>query len=125
MVSALSANTRTAPRNNEPAIWAENIHPLLHSLMAAHINKYKRVMLNRLLKLGNMTILDLPRLDRFVVEGRNNLCYNWVLGRCTGRRCNFIQQGGHAPADQITQEFAQDMASKLSGPLAEFAEAGK
>ena len=82
-------------------------------------------MLNRILKLGNLTINDLPHLDRFLVDGRNNLCYNWVLGRCTGRRCSFIQSGGHVPADQITTEFAQEMVAKLTSPLAEFAAAGK
>ena len=93
--------------------------------MLAHINKYKRVMLNRLLKLGNITIADLPRLDHFIVKGRNNLCYSWVLGQCTRRRCNFVQQGGQASVDQVTQDFAQEMAAKLSGPLAEFAAASK
>ena len=72
-------------------------------------------MLRKVLEPANLSLDDLPKIGSYVKQGRNTLCYNYVLGHCTTHFCNFKE--GHAPATDITDEFARDMIAKLEGPL--------
>ena len=55
---------------------------------------------------------DMPTLPIYLdMEAGNKLCYNFVLGQCTGRYCT--HKAGHASVDDITQDFATAICTLL------------
>lgn len=60
----------------------------------------------------NKTFADLPKLDKYVKDGKNILCYRKVLGFCNrGKKC--YNQGGHAAGDKfvIPDGFASQLCT--------------
>jgi hypothetical protein len=62
-------------------------------------------MLKKLLEVGGKQWSDLPMMEGHVnlQTNKNTLCYNHVLGFCSGNRCRFK----HVPKHQVTLEFAK------------------
>ena len=77
--------------------------------------KHKAVYLTAMLNHANITIDDLPKpaLDHDTGSG---ICYNFILGRCAVDQC----QHEHVNAQDITDEFATDLLSKLRPSITEF-----
>lgn len=61
--------------------------------------------------LAGVTWPDMPKIDRYVEGNTNKLCYNYILGKCTSRYCTHRQ--GHAPATEITNDFATTLCTAL------------
>ena len=61
--------------------------------------------------LAGVTWDDMPKLDKYNKPDGNALCYNFVLGKCTGRYCTHKQ--GHAPAADIPNDFASSLCTML------------
>ena len=118
VVSGLTtaAASRRTPRIT--GVRKTDIHPGIKTLMTAHLRQSPFIQLRKVLSHSNMTIDDLPTLPDYIRNGTNGLCYNYILGHCTSKYCNYKE--GHAPASKITNEFARTMISKLEGPLAMF-----
>jgi hypothetical protein len=60
-----------------------------------------------MLELGGKEWKDLPPLEGFVDKqtSKNMLCYNNVLGYCSGKNCRFK----HVQKDQIPDQFAKEL----------------
>ena len=55
-----------------------------------------------ILDAANKRYTDLPRMERYVEGGRNQLCYTWMFRHCPwGHQCEFQ----HPPAREFTDEF--------------------
>ena len=118
VVSGLTtaAASRRTPRIT--GVRETDIHAGIKTLMTAHLRQNPYIQLRKVLTHANMTLEDLPTLPEYIKNGTNGLCYNYVLGNCTSKYCNY--KDGHALASKITHEFARNMINKLEGPLAMF-----
>ncbi len=124
VVSGLTQGSTTGSkrlrRDTNPKITGvreTDIKPDLKTLTRAHLRKYPYLNLKQVLEHSNMSFADLPKLDAYMNNGHNTLCYNYVLGHCTSQLCHYKDRGGHAPAEKITDAFAREMIEKLDGPL--------
>ena len=125
VVLALSATTshpsvRTGAQAGGTGIQIRqgNVHPLITNAMGPYIQKFKSVMLTRLVEFCGCAISDLPTIPDYVKDGANTLCYNYVLGKCVHKGC--CQKNGHAPATAITNEFATQLLDRLQPGINEF-----
>ena len=104
-------------------------HPKIAALMDPYLKKLETaneyLQIGKVLDAAGKRMTDLPtNIPTFVnKEGRpHNLCWTFILGRCTFGRCRFYR--GHASRAQITNEFAdlvcdvigKGVTSLLEGP---------
>ena len=92
-----------------------DIHPKLKMLTLGHLRNHAYLHLKQVLEHSNMTFADLPTISAYMDNGRNTICYNYVLGQCTSQFCHYKK--GHVPVDKITEEFANEMVAKLDTPF--------
>ena len=92
-----------------------DIHPKLKMLTVGHLRNHAYLHLKQVLEHSNMTFADLPTMSAYMDNGRNTICYNYVLGQCTSQFCHYKK--GHVPIDKITEEFANEMVAKLDTPF--------
>ena len=106
-------------RPRQAGVRQTDIHPSsLKALMNAHLRDNLYIQLGAVLRNSNLTFNDLPTLPKYMLNGRNTLCYNYVLGNCSSKFCNFKNNGGHAPVEDITNDFANRMIQLMEAPLA-------
>jgi len=93
-----------------------------HPRIAEMVNPYLErtngmIYLPTVLEESNLSMEDLPTLDRFhnAVTGRTNMCWSQVLGPCPYRDCYFASRGGHPARDDYTDEFVDKVVAIL-GP---------
>ena len=117
--SATSGAASTTKRQRRQAqivgVRETDIHPKLKMLTMGHLRNHPYLHLKQVLDHSHMTFADLPTMEAFMANGRNTLCYNYVLGQCTSQYCHYKK--GHAPVDKITEAFADEMVAKLDGPF--------
>ena len=83
-----------------------HVHDFIRNKLAEMHKKFNgRVMLKKVLELGGKQWSELPMMEGYVntQTNKNMLCYNHILGFCSGNRCRFK----HVPKHQVTLEFAQ------------------
>jgi hypothetical protein len=113
------APTPTPTRSQAPApdrpvqIRQTDIHPTLKSFMSRYITHFRSVQWKTLMQASQVSEGDLPTLPKYMKDGRNGLCYAYVLGKCQGRICGRYPEG-HAPATDISDEFAQALCRALA-----------
>lgn len=62
--------------------------------------------------MAGVTWDTIPRITAYVgTDGKNNLCYNYILGKCNPRYCH--HRTGHAGVADITDEFAEALCAAL------------
>ena len=106
-----SAGSTTGDR---PVIIRQtDIHPTIKALMAPCVTHFRSIQLRNLLRAANINEGSLPTLDKYVSNGRNNLCYSYVLGKCQGRICGRAAVG-HVPVAEISDEFASSLCTALA-----------
>jgi hypothetical protein len=105
--------TQSASADRPVNIRQSDIHPTLKALMAPYITHFRSIQLRNLLRAANITEQNLPTLPQYLENGRNNLCYSYILGKCQGRACGRASNG-HAPASAISNEFAQTLCDLLA-----------
>ena len=103
-------------------IRTSDVHPHIKSVMGPYLQKFRRVQLTALMRQGNLTFDGLPTLPAYTADGRNMLCYNYLLGKCNTRFC--VNPNGHARAADVTDEFAQQLMEKLNPAIQEFMATG-
>jgi hypothetical protein len=76
-------------------------------LQPFHVKFNGRMMVIKMLTMGGRKWEDLPPLEGFVdtKTSKNTLCYNHVLGYCSGKKCRFK----HPRKDQVTDTFAREV----------------
>lgn len=79
-----------------------------------------RVLLLRLLQLGNIKITKLPVVPELVdATGKNNWCYNYCLGVCPhGENCHYKKLGGHVNGDKLPAAFVANLCQVIEPGIA-------
>ena len=113
---ALPNYAASAQGSRPVTIRQTDVHPVLQQLMSKYITHFRSVQLRSLLRAANLTEADLPSLQKYVANGKNGLCYAYVLGKCQGKMCGNAQQG-HAPVGDITEEFAKALCGRLGSAV--------
>ena len=120
LTQSSTTGTKRLRREANPKITGvreTDIKPDLRTLTRAHLRKHPYLNLKQVLEHSNMSFADLPKLEAYMNNGHNTLCYNYVLGHCTSHLCHYKDRGGHAPAEKVTDAFVREMIEKLDGPL--------
>lgn len=107
-------NASLGQHDNPVVIRSHDIHPALKQLMSKYITHFRSVQLKTLLRAANLNEANLPTIPKYVVNGKNTLCYAYVLGKCQGEICGKAPDG-HAPVAAVSDEFAWELCGMLSG----------
>ena len=95
------------------AIRQTDIHPKIKALMTAYIAHFRSVQFRLLCKAADVTENDLPTIPRYVIDGKNGMCYSYLLGKCQGKVCRHAPSG-HVAASEISDAFATALCTKLA-----------
>ena len=95
-----------------------DIHPKLKMLTMGHLRNHAYLHLKQVLDHSNMTFADLPTMTSYMENGRNTICYNYILGQCTSQFCHYKK--GHVPVEKISDTFADEMVAKLDIPFGQW-----
>ena len=110
--STTSSLTQPTLKPRQKDIRATDIHPLIKRHFEPHFQRFGQLQLVRLMKLSGVSWPQMPKLTTYMDGTTNKLCYNYVLGRCTTRYC--AHKSGHAPVEDITTIFANDICNLLN-----------
>jgi hypothetical protein len=89
-----------------------DIHPMFTQLMARYITHFGSVQLQSLLRVAGLSEAELPTIPKYTKDGKNMLCYAYVLGKCQDKMCGKLPHG-HASALDITDTFAKELCGRL------------
>jgi hypothetical protein len=91
----------------------DHVHPVLKGHLASYHSMFKgSMMFGKVLKAANLTWEDLPKLTGYTDDrGRNQLCFNYICGRCTFRPCRLRK--GHAPKEKIPDAWAEGLWKQI------------
>ena len=109
--SSLTGTTHPAT-TQQSTIRQTNVHPTIKALLEPFIQRHRQLQLTRIMMVGGVTWPNMPKIDRLVENGINNLCYNFALGKCTSRYCTH-RRLGHINADAVPDDFATTLCSLL------------
>lgn len=112
-VPPVASQGGTATTDRPVAIRQSDVHPTIRTLMTPYISHFRSVQFRQLCKAAGISEGDLPTIARYLSNGRNGMCYSYVLGKCQGKICGRAQEG-HVPASEITDDFANELCSKLA-----------
>ena len=74
------------------------------------MNKRGSLSLKKVLDAAGVTWDKLPSIQKYITpNGKNDLCYNWVMGYCQSKHCN----RKHAPKEDVPDVFATGMIDLL------------
>lgn len=102
----------TQPSNQQITIRQTNVHPTIKALFEPFIQRHRQLQLTRIMMVAGVTWPNMPRIERLVENGTNNLCYNYILGKCTSRYCTH-RRLGHISASAVPDDFATTLCSLL------------
>jgi hypothetical protein len=109
-------NTPSGQQDKPVLIRGQDIHPAFTQLMSGYITHFRSVQWKTLLKAGKLTEAELPTIPAYVKNGKNTLCYAYILGKCQGKMCGRAPDG-HAPASAISDDFAHALCGSLSSAV--------
>jgi hypothetical protein len=111
--SAISPDNAASGQSGRPVtIRHDDIHPMFTQLMARYITHFRSIQLRSLLRAAGLSEGELPTIPKYMKDGKNTLCYAYVLGKCQGKMCGKSPQG-HAPASDIPDTFAKELSGRL------------
>ena len=110
--STASSLTGASTQQQQRGIRQSNLHPTIKALMEPFINRHGQLQLTRIMMVGGVTWADMPKIERLVENGTNNLCYNYILGKCVSRYCNH-RRAGHINATDVPDGFATTLCNTL------------
>jgi hypothetical protein len=107
--------THSAGSATEKAVFIRqtDIHPAIKALMTPYVSHFRSIQFRLLCKAAGVTERDLPTIPKYLENGRNGMCYSYVLGKCQGKVCGRAQNG-HVPVGEITDTFATELCAKLA-----------
>ena len=80
--------------------------------MEDYIRHFRSVQLRTLCKAAGITESDLPTEAKYLRNGKNMLCYSYVLGKCNGKYCGRAAEG-HVNAGELSTEFVNRLCTLL------------
>lgn len=93
-------------------IRQDDVHPQIRSMMEEYIRHFRSVQFRALCRAAGVAEADLPVEAKYVHNGKNLLCYSYVLGKCNGKYCGRAQDG-HAAANTLSNSFVEQLCQKL------------
>ena len=78
-------------------------------MMEEYICHFRSVQFHSLCKTAGISEADLPTEAKFVKNGKNMLCYSYVLSKCNGKYYGRAQEG-HAPASALSGVFVDNVS---------------
>jgi hypothetical protein len=93
-------------------IRQEDVHPTIKSMMEDYVPHFCSVQLRLLCKAAGITEGDLPTELKYMWNGKNMLCYSYVLGKCNGKYCGWAAEG-HVPSGELSTVFVEKLCSQL------------
>ena len=98
-----------------------DIHPIIKASMGPYMTRIGRLQITRIMALAETSWDEMPRIQKFVDNSTNTLCYNYVLGKCNPRFCH--HKAGHAHVNEIPDDFATTICTLLEPGLTDMTEA--
>jgi hypothetical protein len=71
-----------------------DIHPYFKQMMSCYITHFCSVQWKTLLNASNLMEAELPPIQKYMMTGRNNLCYAYILRKWQGPICGKAMGGG-------------------------------
>ena len=93
-----------------------HVDPEIKAMMTPVYKKYNfQLPISSIAEAAGTAVENLPRLPELVdKKGRNQLCYNHVLGKCMhGSRCKFCMNKGHVHGNRLPPQFVRDLCGVL------------
>ena len=88
----------------------QDCHPKIKKMMAPYWEKFGgRVRFNQILEAADVSINDLPAMNKHVKGGRNQLCWLGALGACTQSGCRFVHEKG----SNLDEAMIDELVSKI------------
>ena len=112
-VPPTDTSSSTAAIDRPVVIRQMDIHPRIKALMAPYVAYFRSVQFCLLCKAANVAEEDLPSLPKYVSNGKNGLCYSYILGKCQGKVCGRAQ-ARHVPAHELSEDFVTALCSRLA-----------
>ena len=109
---------------HDSGVLAHCHQKVIAALQHYHQKFHGRVMLSRLMQLGNIKFKDLPVLPDMIDKktNRSKLCYNYCLGICPHQNCEYAKVGGHIHGSQLPGDFVDKLIAVIEpGAKAAFA----
>ena len=116
ITGAASITTGSANR----IIQQSDIHPKIKNMMMPYLTRVGRLQVTRIMALADVTWDEMPKIDKFLANETNNLCYNYVLGKCSPKFCT--HKSGHASATDVSDAFANSLCTLLQPGLDDMTE---
>ena len=113
--SVSSMTSAAAPNTGGRSVRQADMHPTIKAVMGPYMNRIGRLQITRIMALAETSWEEMPRIPKFVDNDTNNLCYNYVLGKCNPRFCH--HKTGHAHVNEIPDEFANTLCTLLEPGL--------
>jgi len=108
--AASTTSSLTAASTQQRGIRQTNVHPTIKALLEPFILRHGQLQLTRIMMVAGVTWPEMPKIERLVENGTNNLCYNYVLGKCTSRYCT-KRRAGHIT--EVPDGFATSVCNTL------------
>jgi hypothetical protein len=93
-------------------IWQEDVHPIIKMMMEDYVRHFRSVQLRMLCKASGITENELPMEPKYVRNGKNMLCYSYVLAKCNGKYCGRAAEG-HVPVSELSASFVEKPCTLL------------
>jgi hypothetical protein len=84
-------------------------------MMTPFLARIGRLQITRVMALANATWNDMPKVQKYMSNETNGLCYNYVLGKCNPKYCT--HRSGHAKVADLSDEFANTLCTLLQPGL--------
>ena len=89
-------------------------HPIIRELMDPLLKQCRgKWSLSRISEGANIAMKDLPQIPKYIINGRNTLCYRRVLDHCKSRKCP--NKGGHeVDVLHVSDDFAKALSARIA-----------
>ena len=109
-----------APPSYTPATGATpgdplgHIHPIIRECFREYHQRFGgRVMLTKIMQGANLKWENMPYLFHLWDGNKSYLCYSYVCGVCSVKKCPCHAKGGHVPGDKLHPDFCRELCRKL------------
>ena len=88
----------------------DDVHNILKQEWAPVLQKNGGTLpsLRGILRKSGNTLDDLPKRNKFKMNGQNMLCYTWILGECRRQGCQLIHPG----SSELEPDFCREINTK-------------
>jgi hypothetical protein len=93
-------------------ICQDDVHPKITALIQEYIRHFRSVQFRLLCKEANVNEKDLLTDSHLVKDGKNMICYSYILGKCNGKYYGQSAEG-HVAATRLAPELVDRLCDLL------------